>query len=316
MHSIAGAWLWLGFIAFVLLMLALDLGVFHRDPHRVTMREATVWSIVWISLALIFGAGVYALFGTERALEYLTGYVIEKSLSVDNIFVFVVIFNSFGVPGRNQHRVLFWGILGALVTRAAFILAGAAMIQRFHWVMYVFGALLLVTAIRLVVSPPDEKIDVEHNRIVKLVRRLLPTTADYRDAHFFVREGGKLLATPLLIVLVVIEATDVMFAVDSIPAIFAVTRDPFIVFTSNIFAILGLRAMYFLLAGGMRKLRYLHHGLAVILAFVGLKMLLADVLKIPIVLSLAIIASILALTVAASLLGKPAKESLGGGTIR
>jgi len=305
MQSIAGPWAWAGFIVFVLLMLALDLGVFNRKAHRVTTREATVWTIVWITLALIFGAGVYSMSGGQVGLEYLTGYVIEKSLSVDNIFVFVVIFAAFGLKPEFQHRVLFWGILGALVTRAAFILAGAAMIQRFHWVMYVFGALLVITAIRLLVNPPGEHVDVEHNRIVRLFRRFVPTTDGYRGAHFWVRENGKLLATPLLVVLVVVESSDIMFAVDSIPAIFAITQDPFIVFTSNIFAILGLRSLFFLLAGAMQKLRYLHYGLAVILAFVGVKMLIADLYKLPILLSLGVIAGILAITVVASLLKKP-----------
>lgn len=304
-ESVGTPALWIGFLVFVLGMLALDLGVFHRSAHEVRAKEALIWSVVWVSLALVFNAGLWWMFGEQRALEFLTGYVIEKSLAVDNIFVFIVIFAYFKVPTIYQHRVLFWGILGALVMRALFIGLGAVLLAKFHWVIYIFGGILVVTAIKMLVQKEGDQ-DPGDNPAVKLFRRFVPMTQDYRGPAFWVRENGKWLATPLLLVLVVLEFTDLVFAVDSIPAIFAVTGDPFIVFTSNIFAILGLRAMFFLLAGVMGKFHYLKTGLAFVLGFVGFKMLLMDVYKIPILLSLGIIALILTTSIVVSLL-RPVK---------
>jgi tellurite resistance protein TerC len=308
-ESIGSPLLWVGFTAFVLAMLALDLGVFHRKAHEVRVREALLWTGVWIALALLFNLGVYHWFGSERALEFLTGYVIEKALSVDNIFVFIVVFSAFAVPPKLQHRVLFWGILGALVMRAVFIVVGAALLQRFHWVIYVFGAFLVFTGIKLLVQR-DEEVHPERNPLFRLFRRLVPSVRDFRDGHFTVVEAGKRYATPLLLVLVSIEATDLVFAVDSIPAIFAVTTDPFIVYTSNIFAILGLRALYFALAGMMGKFHYLKIGLSAVLVFVGAKMLLAGFYKIPILASLGVIVALLGASVVASLLRRPATPEL------
>lgn len=288
--------LWGGFTLLVLALLALDLGVFHRRVHVIGPREALLWSVFWICLALIFNVAVYHWFGKAHALEFFTGYVIEKALSVDNIFVFVVIFTYFAVPQELHHRVLFWGILGALVLRAAFILAGAALIQTFHWVIYVFGAFLIFTGAKLFLDRGSE-VHPEQNPVFRLFRRFVRSVEGYRGARFFVTENGVRFATPLLLVLVCIEATDVVFAMDSIPAIFAVTRDPFIVYTSNIFAILGLRALYFLLAGIIPKFRYLRVGLAVVLVFVGIKMVIEGFYEIPIVLSLAFILTVLTLSV-------------------
>ena len=293
-------WLWAGFNLFVLGMLAVDLGIFHRQAHAVSMREAGTWSAVWIALALIFNLGVWKFLGPQPGVEFLTGYLIEKSLSIDNIFVIALLFAYFKVPGEYQHRVLFWGILGALVMRAAFILAGAALLERFHWIIYLFGGFLVLTGIKMAFAP-EHGVEPERNPVVRLVRRLMPVTSDFRGASFFVREGGRRAATPLFLVLVMVEFTDLVFAVDSIPAIFAVTRDPFLVYTSNVFAILGLRSLYFLLAGVMHKFEYLKLGLAAILVFVGAKMALVDWVKVPTVLSLGVIAAILALAVAASL---------------
>ena len=294
-------WLWAGFNLFVLAMLAIDLGVFHRQAHAVTLREAGVWSAVWIGLALLFNLGVWKYLGPQPGVEFLTGYLIEKSLSIDNVFVIALLFAYFKVPDAYQHRVLFWGILGALVMRAAFILAGAALLERFHWIIYLFGAFLVLTGIKMAFAP-EQGIEPEKNPIVRLVRRLMPVTADFRGPAFFVREGGRRAATPLFLVLVMVEFTDLVFAVDSIPAIFAVTRDPFLVYTSNVFAILGLRSLYFLLAGVMHKFEYLKLGLAAILVFVGAKMALVDWVKIPAGISLSVIAAILAVAVGASLL--------------
>ena len=294
-------WIWVGFNAFVLAMLALDLGVFHRKAHVVSLKEASVWSAVWIALALVFNAGVWHLLGQQKGVEFLTGYLIEKSLSVDNIFVFALIFSYFAVPAQYQHRVLFWGILGALVMRAAFIAAGAALITNFHWVVYLFGAFLVITGIKMALAP-DRGLEPERNPVVRLVRRLMPVTGTYHGQSFFVRQNGVRMATPLFLVLALVEATDLVFAVDSIPAIFAITTDPFIVYTSNVFAILGLRSLYFLLGGAMEKFRYLKLGLAGILVFVGAKMTLVDVYEMPVLVSLAVIASILTLAITASLL--------------
>jgi tellurite resistance protein TerC len=282
-------------------MLALDLGVFHRKAHEVSVREATVWSAVWIALAMTFNAFVYFTRGAEQGIQFFTGYVIEKSLSVDNIFVIALIFGFFAVPKLYQHRVLFWGILGALVMRAAFIAAGAALLERFHWILYVFGAFLLFTGIKMALHR-NEEIHPEHNPVLKLVRRMMPVTNDYEGPHFFMRKAGTLMATPLFLVLVLVETADLIFAVDSIPAIFAVTRDPFIVYTSNIFAILGLRSLYFVLAGVMDKFVYLKLGLSAILGFVGSKMLITEVYKIPATVSLLVVVAILALAVMASVL--------------
>jgi tellurite resistance protein TerC len=301
MESIGTPGLWIGFTMFVLGMLALDLGVFHRKAHDVRIREALIWTVVWVSLSLVFNLGVYLWFGSERALEFLTGYVIEKALSIDNIFVFIVVFSAFGVPTKLQHRVLFWGILGALIMRAVFIVLGAALLARFHWVIYIFGAFLVFTGIKLLLRQGDQ-VHPERNPLFRVFKRFVPLVDGYREGRFAVVENGKRYATPLLLVLVAIEATDLVFAVDSIPAIFAVTTDPFIVYTSNIFAILGLRALYFALAGMMAKFHYLKVGLSFVLVFVGAKMLLAGVYKIPIAVSLGVIVALLGGSVVASLL--------------
>ncbi len=292
--------LWIGFNLFILALLALDLGVFHRRSHAVSLKEAGIWSAVWVGISLAFCAALYAFRGAEPAVQFLTGYLIEKSLSVDNIFVFALIFGYFAVPAAHQHRVLYWGILGALVLRAAFIFAGSALLAQFHWVIYLFGAFLILTGIRMALHR-DEEMHPERNPVLRLARRLLPVTSDYRGDRLFVREGGRRLATPLFLVLLLIESTDLLFAVDSIPAIFAVTQDPFIVYTSNVFAILGLRSLYFVLAGVIGKFHYLKLGLSSVLVFVGGKMTLADFYKIPSLVSLAVIAALLAAAVAASL---------------
>jgi len=292
--------LWAGFVAFVLLLLAIDLGVFHRKAHEVSLKEAGVWSAVWVSLALAFNGLVLHAFGPERGLEFLTGYLIEKALAVDNIFVFYAIFAYFAVPAIYQHRVLFWGVLGALVMRAIFIFLGAALLAKFHWVMYVFGAILVITAARLL-TLPDDGIHPEKNPAYKLLRRFLPAVSEYHGARFTIVQNGKRYATPLLIVLILLEWTDLIFAVDSIPAIFAITSDPFIVFTSNIFAILGLRSMFFLLQGVIGKFHLLKPALAAVLLFVGAKMLLIDFVKLPIAVSLGAVAALIATGVVASL---------------
>ncbi len=306
-ESIGTPSLWIGFTAFVLALLALDLGVFHRKAHAVNTREALTWSVVWISLALVFNAGVYTWFGPERGLEFLTGFLIEKALAVDNIFVFVLLFSYFAVPSALQHKVLFWGIIGALIMRAVFIVVGGVLLQQFHWIMYLFGAFLVLTGVKLLIQPEGE-IHPERNPLFRLFTRFVPSVAQYHGDRFFIRQGGKWVATPLLLVLVSVEATDLVFAVDSIPAIFAVTNDPFIVYTSNIFAILGLRSLYFLLAGVIHQFHYLKTGLALILAFVGAKMLLTDIYKIPIGVSLSVIALLLGGAIAASLLWPKPKE--------
>jgi tellurite resistance protein TerC len=308
LESIGTPALWIGFTLFVLAMLALDLGVFHRKVHAVQVSEALIWTGVWIFLALVFSLGVYLWFGTEPALEFLTGYVIEKALSLDNIFVFIVVFSVFAVPPNLQPRVLLWGVLGAFVLRVVFIVLGAALLRRFHWVAYALGFFLVVTGIKLLVRR-DGEVHPERNPILRLFRRIVPSVDSYRGGKFTVVEGGRRYATPLLLVLVAIEATDIVFAVDSIPAIFAVTTDPFIVFTSNVFAVLGLRALYFALAGIMNRFRYLKVGLSLVLVFVGAKMLVASVYKIPIPVSLGVVAVLLGGSIAISLLRPPA----GGG---
>lgn len=292
------------FTLFVLAMLALDLGVFHRRAHTVSIREATIWSVVWIVLSLSFNAGIYLMHGHQPALEFLTAYVLEKSLSMDNVFVFAVIFTYMGVPSIAQHKVLFWGVLGALVMRATFIAAGAALISRFHWILYIFGIFLLVTGVRLF-RQSHEEVHPEKNPVLRFAQKYLPVTREYDGTHFFVRREGRLMVTPLFMVLLLVETTDVVFAADSIPAVFAVTLDPFIVYTSNVFAILGLRALYFVLAGAILQFRYLRPGLAMVLVFVGIKMLVAGFYKIPILLSLGVIVAILAVAIGASLLSEP-----------
>jgi tellurite resistance protein TerC len=298
-------WMWGGFNLFVLLMLAVDLGIFHRKAHVVSVREALTWSAVWITLALIFNVVLYFWQGPEPALQFLTGYLIEKSLSVDNIFVFLVIFSYFQVPQQYQHKVLFWGVLSALVMRAALILVGAALIQHFHWVIFLFGAFLVFTGIRTALHA-EPGLDPERNPLIRLVKRFVPVAPDHVRDHFFTRIDGRLWATPLFVTLLVVEFSDLIFALDSIPAIFAVTSDPFIVYTSNVFAILGLRSLFFALAGIMVRLHYLKLGLSVVLIFVGVKMLISDFYKIPILASLAVIALILIISAVASLL-RPAE---------
>jgi tellurite resistance protein TerC len=299
-------WLWVGFNVFVLAMLALDLGVFHRKAHVVSLRESMGWTVVWVALALLFNAGVWHYYGSQKALQFFTGYLIEKSLSVDNVFVFALLFSYFAVPAVYQHKVLFWGILGALIMRAAMIAAGAALITKFTWVIYVFGAFLILTGIKMVLKR-EEKIHPERNPVVRWFKRLVPVTADYRRERFFIFENGRRYATPLFVVLLLVEVSDLIFAVDSIPAIFAVTTDPFIVYTSNVFAILGLRSLYFALAGIIDKFHYLKIGLGVVLVFVGLKMLLAHTAwKLDTLVSLAVVAGILTISIVASLL-RPAR---------
>jgi tellurite resistance protein TerC len=303
-------WLWIGFNLFVLAMLALDLGVFHRKSHAVSTKEAITWSVVWISLSLVFNLVIYFLWDRmmpgssytngEAALAFLTGYLIEKSLSVDNIFVFILIFSFFAVPAAYQHRVLFWGILGALIMRGILIVVGAALLEQFHWIIYIFGAFLIFTGIRMSMQH-DENVQPDKNPVVKFFRRFMPVTENFEEDKFFVRRAGKLFATPLFLILLIVESTDLIFAVDSIPAIFAVTQEPFIVYTSNVFAILGLRALYFLLANVMGKFQYLKYGLSAVLTFVGIKMVIVDLYHIPVGVSLIVIASILAIAVLASL---------------
>jgi TerC family integral membrane protein len=291
---------WILFNLFVLAMLALDVGVLHRQAHEVRFREALAWSAMWVALAAAFAAIVYFWHGHIAALEFVTGYIIELSLSVDNLFVFLLIFRYFRVPGEDQHKVLFWGILGALIMRAIFILLGVGLIRRFHWIVYLFGALLVYSGIRLL-SEESSEIHPEKNPILRLFRRWIPVTTNYEAGKFFVRRPA-LFATPLLVVLLVVETTDVLFAVDSIPAILAITLNAFIVYTSNVFAILGLRSMYFALAGMMQVFHYLHYGLSAVLIFVGAKMLVSHYYQIPTVLALAAVAGVLLISVLTSVI--------------
>jgi tellurite resistance protein TerC len=292
---------WIGFHVFIFIMLALDLGVFHKHTHKVPVKEAVIWTFVWVTLALLFNLFIYFEFGKVKALEFLTGYVIEYSLSVDNIFVFILIFTYFAVKEDYQHKVLFWGIIGALVMRAIFIFAGVALINRFHWIVIIFGGFLVYTGISMLFAK-DTAVDPEKNAIVKFFRKFLPVTNSMHGDRLFIRQNNKNYATPLFLVLLVIESSDLIFAVDSIPAILAISQDRFIVYTSNIFAILGLRSLYFAIAGIMGFFRYLKIGLAFVLTFVGAKMLAAYFkFEIPIVLSLIVIVSILALSIVASL---------------
>jgi tellurite resistance protein TerC len=297
---------WIEFNIFVLIAVALDLGVFHRKAHKIGIREALIWSAIWIGAAVAFAIGVYHFYGAQKALEFSTGYLIEKSLSVDNLFVFLVLFRTFGVRPEFQHRVLAWGILGALIMRGAMIAAGAALLARFEWVMYVFGAFLIVVAIHMVFSGETET-HPEKNRLVQFIAKHMRMTKSYSGEKLFVRENGLLYATPLFLVLLVVEVTDVTFAVDSIPAVFGITRDAFVVYTSNVFAILGLRTLYFLLAGVLDRLSYLKFGLAGVLAFVGAKMLVEPWMHIPVVWSLGVVLGILAIATIISLLAKPKK---------
>lgn len=321
-------WLWVGFNVFVLGMLALDLGVFHRDAHEVSIKEAAIWSVVWISLAMTFNVGLYffwerlvpgsAYTAGEAGLAFLTGYLIEKALSVDNIFVFVLVFSYFAVPAKYQHRVLFWGIIGALVMRAGMIFAGAALIKQFHWIIWIFGAFLIFTGIKMATSG-EEKLEPDKNPVIRLFKRFFPVSDHYDGQKFFTVQNGVRMATPLFLVLLMVETTDLIFAVDSIPAIFAVTQDPFIVYTSNVFAILGLRSLYFVLGGMMHKFHYLKLGLSFVLAFVGIKMLLPDLskallgvsYKIPTGVSLGVVAGVIVIAVVASLLRARRLEQAG-----
>ena len=313
-----GVYLWIGFNLFILAMLAVDLGIFHRKSHTVGFKEAITWSAVWVVLALIFNAGIWHFSGKDKALEFFTGYLIEKSLSVDNVFVFALLFSYFAVPSQYQHKVLFWGILGALIMRAIMIGVGAVLITRFSWIIYVFGAFLILTGIKMIVKRSEE-IHPERNPVVRWFKRMMPVTSDYRGDKFFVRENGVLMATPLFVVLLLVEITDLIFAVDSIPAIFAVTTDAFIVYTSNVFAILGLRSLYFVLAGVMHKFHYLKVGLGVVLAFVGVKMLLGhSPYKIDTLVSLGVVVSVIAISIIASLLRpqRAAEPAVGAEDLR
>jgi tellurite resistance protein TerC len=306
--------MWVLFNGFVLAMLALDLGVFHKKAHEVKMKEALTWSAVWIGCAMIFNALIYYYWdwiqpgsgytNSDAALAFLTGYLIEKSLSVDNVFVFLMVFTYFQVPTLYQHKVLFWGILGALIMRAIFIFAGVSLITTFHWTIYIFGALLIFTGINMAMQK-DKKLEPEKNPVIRLFKKWFPVTNNYHGDHFFAKIDGRKVATPMFIVLLVIETTDVIFAVDSIPAILAITSNPFIVYTSNVFAILGLRALYFALAGIMGLFHYLHYGLSVILVFVGSKMMLVDLFKIPVEISLMVVMGILIVSVILSKLFPP-----------
>jgi tellurite resistance protein TerC len=293
--------LWGSFGTFVLTMLALDLGVFHRQARVVNVKEALRWSAIWIALALLFNLGVYLWYGTDAALAFLTGYVLEESLSVDNLFVFLMILSYFSVPPAYQHKVLFWGILGALLMRGLMIAVGTVLIQMFHWLLYIFGGFLIVTGVRMVLRQHDE-VHPEQNPVVRLFTRFMPVTTAYHAEKFFVQLNGRYFATPLFVVLLMIEVTDVIFALDSIPAVLAVTTDPFIVFTSNVFAILGLRSLFFALSGLMRLFHYLRYGLAVVLVFIGIKMLLAEVYHIPVHWALAVVVGVLLLSVLTSLI--------------
>lgn len=297
---------WIGFFIFLILMLALDLGIFNRKSHEVNYKEALLWSAIWISLALIFNIGVFKYAGHDKGMEFLTGYLLEKALSVDNIFVFVLLFSFFDVPKKYQHKVLYYGIVGALIMRGVLIALGAALIVKFHWVILIFGAFLVFTGIKMAFHK-EEKIEPDKNPIVKFFKKIIPVTAEYEKNKFFVKKSTGLLATPLFIVLIVVETTDLVFAFDSIPAILAITQDTFIVFTSNAFAILGLRSLYFALAGFMDKFKYLRTGLSVILVFIGIKMLIADLFYIEVVYSLAFIVLTLTVSMLASVFSKKSK---------
>jgi tellurite resistance protein TerC len=297
---------WIFFGVFILAMLALDLGVFNRKTHVIQMKEALLWTSFWVTLALLFGAGIYFFYGHGKAIEYVTAYLIEYSLSIDNLFVFMLIFRYFDVPRAYEHKALFWGILLALITRAVFIFAGVALISNFHWVMYIFGAFLIVTGIKMALNKQTE-VHPDKNIAIRLLRYVMPVSKNFSGAKFFVREGGVRFATPMLAVLLALETTDILFAIDSIPAVLAISQDPFIVYTSNVFAILGLRSLFFSISGLMRLFHLLHYGLAAILSFVGVKMMIADFFHVPVGISLLIIASILAASIISSVVW-PEKE--------
>jgi len=299
-ESIGSPTLLIGFVVFILAMLGLDLGVFHRKQHTVKFREALIWSSVWVALALVFNLGIYYWFGAGKGLEFFTGYVIEKALSVDNLFVFVAIFAYFNIAPRWQHRVLFWGIIGALIMRAIFIVVGGAMLSHFQWTMYLFGGILVITGIKLFYQK-NKEVEINRNIIVKILKRVFPVADENRGARFFIKKSNKWFITPVFLALVTVEVSDLVFAVDSIPAVYAITSEPFIVFTSNIFAILGLRSLYFLLAGLLNRFQYLKIGLATVLVFVGFKMLISGYIKIPISLSLGIICTLLFGSILASM---------------
>lgn len=296
---IENTWLWIGFNLFVLFMLIVDLGVFHRKVHAVKIKEALIWTGVWIFLAMLFNSAILYFYGKNKALEFLSGYIIEKSLSVDNIFVFSIIFSYFSVPLQFQHKVLFWGIFGALLMRVVFIFAGLELIHHFHWVFYLFGAFLIYTGIRMLVHS-DKELQPDKNLFLKLFKRFFPVSDQFQGDKFFIKQNGKRVVTRLFLVLLLIEATDLIFAVDSIPAVLAISNDPFIVYTSNVFAILGLRSLYFAVAGMNAYFRYLKFGLSAILLFVGVKMCLVDVYKIPVVTSLVVILVILIVSIIVS----------------
>jgi tellurite resistance protein TerC len=302
-------WAWVAFAVFIIAMLAIDLGIFQREAHEVSMREAIAWCCVWATLALGFNAGLWAWQGAEYGQQFLAAYIVELCLSVDNIFVFILVFAYFKVPARYQHRILFWGIVGAVVMRTAFILTGVSLIARFHWILYIFGAFLVYTGVKMALpGKNDGEIDPDHNPVVRLFRRWFPVAAKNQGGHFFVREHGRLVATPLFIVLLVIETTDVMFALDSLPAVLAITKDGFIALTSNIFAILGLRSLYFALSGVMQLFRFLKVGLAAILVFIGIKMLGEHWFEVSTTTSLSVIGAVLVTSVLMSLLiREPAK---------
>lgn len=300
--------LWIVFGGVVILLLALDLGVFQRKNKEISMREAFVWTGIWIGVALLFWLGIMIVEGHEPGINFLTGYLVEKALSVDNLFVFLIIFSYFGIPSEYQHKILFWGIIGALITRAIFIFLGIALISYFHWTIYILAAFLVYTGLKLI-KKSDNDVEPGRNPLIRFAQHLIPVTSDMHGGRFFSHEQGRLVATPLFICLIAIESTDVVFATDSIPAILGITTDPFIVYSSNIFAILGLRALYFALVGFMKLFRFLHYGLAGILVFIGIKMLLMDLVKIPVFLSLGVVGLILGISVALSLLIKPAEET-------
>lgn len=302
-------WLWTGFHIFVFAMLILDIGVFNRKAHEISIKEALLWSILWIGLAVVFNVGIWYYSTPQLAFEFATGYVIEKSLSVDNLFVFLALFNYFKVPAKYQHKVLFWGIVGALLLRAIFIIGGVALITKFHFIIYIFGVFLVYTGFKLFRNK-DEQIEPEKNPLLKFVRKYIPLTHEYHQDKFFIKRLGHTIATPLFVVLLLIESTDVIFAVDSIPAVLAVSKDPFIVYTSNIFAILGLRTLYFALAGIVHIFHYLNAGMAIILMFIGVKMLISDMYKIPIEIALGIVIAILIGSVVLSLMKPRAKTDI------
>jgi tellurite resistance protein TerC len=298
MHTLL---LWIGFNLFICFLLFIDLKIFNRKPHEISIRESLIWSGIWIGISLLFNIGVFVWYGHESALQFFTGYLIEKSLSIDNLFVFLLLFSYFKVPPRYQHKVLFWGILGALVMRGLLIFLGAALVARFHWILYIFGLFLVVTGIKMAFQKEEKEVHPERNIVVRFFKKLFPVTAGYHEEKFFVKTGGKRYGTLLIIVLIVVETTDLLFAVDSIPAIFAITQDSFIIYTSNVFAILGLRSLYFALAGMMDLFYYLRHGLSLVLTFIGIKMLLMGYMNIPIGVALGIVGGVLFIAIVASI---------------